>query len=360
MFRTITTVSAFALLTACGTGEQPLVFETTDTTGDSTDITDNSTGTTTDESDQDTNTLDAGVELPPGTDEPNSGGDILRFEASDGNGGGLVTSVSYDATDDTFTVDNIGFDGANVYTRDNQVGSLYNYALYEGASTSVDSLTGDPIEQLTPYRALLGISTNTVDGERRSSFAIVRTGAYADYGFGGFIYARTGGVVLPTSGQARFSGGYAGMRIFDPIGGMELTRGDMTVDIDFRDFNANDAVKGLISNREAFELDGTAISLSETGTGDLQLPNLNFTIQEGSPSLTANGEISGNLNNYIYDTESGTYVEYESGTYYGIIAGDMTDPTDGGELVGVFVIESEDPRYEGVSVQETGGFILYR
>ena len=121
--------------------------------------------------------LDAGVELTPGTDEPNSGGDILRFEARDGAGGGLITSVSYNATNDTFTVDNLGFDGANLYTRDNQVGSLRNYALYEGAATSTDSLTGQPINQLTPYRALLGVSKNLVDGERRSSFAIVRTGA---------------------------------------------------------------------------------------------------------------------------------------------------------------------------------------
>ncbi|MDG1862789.1 MAG: hypothetical protein P8J02_06175 [Yoonia sp.] len=272
----------------------------------------------------------------------------------------MITSVSYNATNDTFTVDNLGFDGANLYTRDNQVGSLRNYALYEGAATSTDSLTGQPINQLTPYRALLGVSKNLVDGERRSSFAIVRTGAYSDYGFGGFIYSRTGAVTLPTTGQARFNGGYAGMRVFTPIGGMELTRGAMTVDIDFRDFNANDAVKGQISNREAFELDGTSISLSGTGTGDLQLPNLNFVIQEGAPSLTASGEISGELNNFIYDSESGTYVEYETGTYYGIIAGDMTDPNDGGELVGVFVVESDDPRYEGVRVQETGGFILYR
>ncbi len=43
-----------------------------------------------------------------------------------------------------------------------------------------------------------------------------------------------------------------------------------------------------------------------------------------------------------------------------MIAGDATDPSDGGEIVGVIVIESEDPRYEGVTAQETGGFILYR
>ena len=30
------------------------------------------------------------------------------------------------------------------------------------------------------------------------------------------------------------------------------------------------------------------------------------------------------------------------------------------EVVGVLVVESDDPRVDGVSAQETGGFILYR
>ena len=40
----------------------------------------------------------------------------------------------------------------------------------------------------------------------------------------------------------------------------------------------------------------------------------------------------------------------------------MTDAADGGELVGVFVIESTDPRFLDIEVtaQETGGVILYR
>ena len=50
---------------------------------------------------------------------------------------------------------------------------------------------------------------------------------------------------------------------------------------------------------------------------------------------------------------------YEFGTYYGVIAGDTTT-NPGGEIVGVIVVESDDPRYQGVTAQETGGFILYR
>ncbi len=358
MFRIISTVSILTLMTACG-GEQPFDFGTTDgdQTTDQTTNTDDTTGTTDDEASQDTGTLDTGTGLPPGTAEPSADGDILRYEAPDGNGG-LVRSVAYNAENDTFAVDNLGFDGANVYTRDNQVGSLNSYAVYEASAVSTDSLTGDPIGQITPYRAILGLSNNTNDGQTRTAFAIVRTGGYVDYGFGGFLYSRDGSVTLPTTGQARFSGDYAGIRVFNGIGGMEYTRGDMTIDIDFRDFNTNDAVKGLVFNREAFNSAGDAIPLN--GEGELVLPNIPFVVQQGSPSLSPNGELRGSLVNSIYDTETGTIVEYESGTYYGIIAGDMTDPDDGGELVGVFVVESEDPRYEGITAQETGGFILYR
>ena len=55
--------------------------------------------------------------------------------------------------------------------------------------------------------------------------------------------------------------------------------------------------------------------------------------------------------------EKGVLQVFESGKYYGIISGDTAE-----EIVGVFVVESEDPRYEdgGVTVQETGGFIVYR
>ena len=220
-------------------------------------------------------------------------------------------------------------------------------------------MTGNPVGQIVPYRALLGISTNAEGGEARSSFAIVRTGGYADYGFGGFIYERNGDVVLPTTGQATFSGDYSGMRVFNGITGMEYTTGDMTIDIDFDDFNANDAVKGNVTNRVAFEIDGATIELGQAADDELELPDLNFVIVEGTPSLTANGELSGSVRSGVLD-ESGGVEEYETGTYYGVIAGDMTNPSDGGEIVGIIVVESEDPRYDGVSVQETGGFILYR
>jgi hypothetical protein len=342
--------SSALVLSACGDG-QPLFDEdddggtcTTDCGGDGGD--DGGDG-------------NLSVDLPPGTDDPRASGDILRFEERNESGGGLVTDVSYNRQRDTFSVDNLGFDGQGPYDRGDDVASMGGYAVYDADIVVEDFLTGEAVDQIVPYRAILGVSTNRVDGDRRTSFAIVRTGGYVPYGFGGFIYERNGSVVLPEpgAGQAVFTGDYAGMRVFDGIGGLEFTRGDMEIAIDFNDFNANEAVRGVLTNRAAFDEQGNRIRLG--GDDDaLVLPDLPFVIQEGAQSLNEDGELAGLVANGRL-LESGTVEEYETGVYYGIIAGDLTDRDDGGEIVGILVIDSTDPRFD-VPVQETGGFILYR
>jgi hypothetical protein len=334
------------LLSACGDG-QPLFDDETPV-----DPVNPGEGTDTDGDGE----ADLGVVLPPGTQSPAANDGILRYEARDGNGGGLVREVSYNSNRDTFTVDNLGFDGANVYQRGDDVSTIGRYAVYDADIVTRDFLTGNQISQIVPYRAVLGISRNQVAGEARTSFAIVRTGGYVDYGFGGFIYERNGSVVLPTTGQATFSGDYSGVRVFQGRGGLEYTTGDMTIDIDFDDFNANDAVKGVVENREAFTSGGDPIPLG--GDDELVLPDLQFVVQEGAQSLDENGELRGQVANSIVN-DTGALEPYETGVYYGIIAGDTTRG-NGGEIVGVIVVESDDPRFDGVTAQETGGFILYR
>ena len=145
---------------------------------------------------QDGDPIDSDGALPPGTASPEPDTSIFRFEARDAEAGaGYATSFTYDSDADTFEIDNLGFDGDNVYARDDQVGSLGPYAVYENDSTFDDPQTGDPVLQL-PHKALYGVSAS---GE--TEFAIGRTGAYVDYGFGGFIYQRNEGVTLPDSGQ---------------------------------------------------------------------------------------------------------------------------------------------------------------
>lgn len=343
--RFLALLAALSALSACGDG-QPFFDEDGTVDGGTDDG-----GTDTD------GDLDSGTELPPGTERPSADRSIERFEPEDDAGGGLVTDVSYNATNDTFSVDNLGFDGANLYQRDDQVPTLSSstdarYAVYEADLVTRDALTGLPISQL-PYRAIFGVSSNRLNGEGRTSFAIVRTGGYVNYGFGGFVYERNGGVVLPTEGQAAFTGDYAGMRVFDGRGGLEYTTGDMTVAIDFEDFNANSAVRGQLTNRAAFDINGNPITLSNA-EGALSLPTLVFVVREGVDNLNEDGELVGE----VQSSRNGEV--YEQGVYYGIIAGDMTNPQDGGEVVGVMVFESEDPRFDGVTAQETGGFILLR
>lgn len=353
MKQLLTTLSVLALLAACGDGnpfpvDEPVVEEEEEVDG----------GEEPEPGEQPDDVLDTGTVRPPLSDDLEARGDIVRAEAlNDENGGGQLASVIYDAATDTMIVDGLGFDGENVYQRGQAVSQLNGYAVYDADLVATDSVTGDPIDQIVPYRAVYGVSQNSISGgEPRTSFAIVRTGGYVQYGFGGFIYGRSGDVELPTTGQAVYSGDYAGVRVFTNTGGLEYTEGDMTIAIDFNDFNTNDAVQGEVTNRVAFDVNGDEIALG--GDGQLVLPDLRFVIEAGGTNIQSNGEFSGELQSLTV-TDTGEVETYESGTYYAVLAGDNT-AGDGGEVVGIIVVESDDPRFENVTAQETGGFILYR
>ena len=161
-------------------------------------------------------TTDPSVSELPGTTNPTASGSISRSEAKNAGPGGVAVvgngfaeGIHYDAANDTFTVDNLAFDGGNVYHRDTSVPTLGPAKVFAASSTYADSQTGASIDQFS-YRALYGVSKTG-----KTNFAIVRTGAYIPYGFGGFIYNRSGSVTLPTSGQAEYTGEYAGIRDFD-------------------------------------------------------------------------------------------------------------------------------------------------
>lgn len=269
---------------------------------------------------------------------------IERYEPQNGTAG-YASEIEYNASKDTFSVNNLGFDGANVYKRGEAVATMGTFKVFDGVTTVNDSVTGTPIEQFQ-HRAIFGRSSSG-----KTEFGIVRTGAYVSYGFGGYMYARKGGVTLPTKGQAAFEGKYAGIRIFDNQTGTEFTEADMTVAIDFRDFDEGSAIQGSIYNRVAYDIDGGVLPTG-TGEADLKLPPIIFHVGPGV--LAANGVIEGDLSSFITNAE-GALDTFETGKYYGILSGDDPD-----ELVGVVVVESDDPRAEGVKVQETGGFILYR
>jgi hypothetical protein len=282
--------------------------------------------------------------LLPGTEEPRANAPIVRYEddeADDGGGFVLPGGVRYDDDDDRFYVDNLAFDGNNIYTRGADVRSLGGYRVFDGPATARDPISGEIINQAV-YRAIYGESVNTgEDGEPLTTFAIVRTGSFVNFGFGGFLFERNGTVDLPASGQAVFTGDYAGMRVFSESGGLEFTRGDVRIAVDFEDYNDGNGVAGFISNREILDLEGNVIGSN---------PDLIFAIGPGASSTA--GEATNELFSY-QSTGNGAQTVFESGRYWAIMGGE-----DASELVGVFVVTAPDDQRG--TVQETGGFIVYR
>ena len=304
------------------------------------------------DTEDDNSGFNPGVTVPPGTEDPTPGSSITRSEPRvDGEGDGFVTTVSYDADDDTFSVDNLAFDGVGAYARDNEVpggNAVFPFAVYESPAQTTDFLTGAPINQFQ-HKAIYAVSASG-----QSKFAIVRTGGYIDYGFGGFLYERDGAVTLPTSGQARFTGDYMGLRDFDGMSGLEYTVGEMLIDIDFSDFNDGAAVRGGVLNRRIYDTAGDDITgevldaiNAENGTSLTALPNILIDVANGA--VTVNGEATGTVQSVV-GTE-----QFEEGKYYAVLAG-----VDATEVVGIVTVTSNDPRADGVIVRETGGFIVAR
>ncbi|KMK68925.1 hypothetical protein [Puniceibacterium sp. IMCC21224] len=216
----------------------------------------------------------------------------------------------------------------------------------------IDPQTGNPVTQFQ-HKALYAVSASG-----RTEMAIVRTGAYADYGFGGFIYQRNGSVTLPTSGQAVYSGDYSALRDFDGRGGVEYVSGDAEIRVDFDAFE-NGAIAGSISNRVIFDTNGNDITQSfldamadEYDTSFSAMPTLVFDVI--SDALDANGEATGTLDSQYLDND-GALQTLENGNFYAVLAGPGAT-----EVAGVIVITSDDARYDGVTVRETGGFIATR
>ncbi|WP_076450486.1 hypothetical protein [Roseivivax lentus] len=308
--------------------------------------------------------IDSDRELPPGTESPSPATGIFRKEALDvDEGNGFARNIEYRAADDTFFVDGLAFDGnqpeGEAFARSTPGSLRPSFALYEAPLTHPDFLDNDPISQFE-HRALYGVS-----GSGDVEFAIVRTGAYIGYGFGGWVYQRNGTVTLPTEGQASYSGDYGAIRDFDGRGGLEYASGDMVVDIDFNGFRGNcsgeacaNAVRGYVLNRSIFDTAGNDITSDyidaindDKGTTLTELPVLRFRIGPGVAD--ENGELTGEA----FNTVDGD--EFMTGNYYAVMSGDHT-AAPGGEIVGVIVVEGLDPRGTNITVRETGGFIVSR
>ena len=345
---TVISLALIAGLAACS-GGNPFDENTTDTgSGSGTDGGTDTGG----ETDGDGIAITDGT--PPGTESPTSGDTIYRSEKLDEeNGNGYANGISYNSKDDTFTVNNLPFDGDSPYVRGKSVSSLNDgrFAVYEAEEVAYDPANPDAEIKQFQYRAIYGVSKNkTTDGRNlpRTQFAIVRTGSYVKYGFGGFIYQRDGGVTLPETLQAKYTGQSAGLRDSNDGGDLQFTTADVEINIDSEDFDKGAGVYGRISNRRVFDLNGKDITNSVAATigdGLTQIPDARLVIQAGV--LQDSGDLVGEVASQ-YVGADGKLVEYERGEYYAIVAGDNAD-----EIVGVFVLEADNSR-------DTGGFIVYR
>ena len=290
----------------------------------------------------------------PGTETPTADDGITRTEEADDDGNGTARDFAYDAETDTFTVGGIAFDdstgASDTYRRSVTAPRLGPFAVYENAGLAVDPSNDRGVFQLR-YRALYGESAS---GNAR--FAVVRTGSYTDYGFGGFLYERDGGVTIPSSGQAAYVGRYAGMRDFDGKTGLEYTAAKAEMTIDFAGFDEGNGVRALFSNRQIYDANGTPITgevlaaLNEgrdPGDRFSALPVVRFEIGPGTTD--ANGEMQG-----VAFSRLDEQTRYEEGNFYALMSGGNAE-----EIVGIVVLESDDPRFD-VTARETGGFIAYR
>lgn len=248
---------------------------------------------------------------------------IVRYEprgTGDEQGNGSANNFRYIEETDSFYVEGLAFDGdqptGTPYTRCEVAPGLplalgTGFAAYEGPLSVPDFLTDDPINQF-PHRAVYGVSTSG-----RTELAIVRTGAYVGYGFGGFVYRRNDGdgVVLPTlpkQGQATNSGPYPGLRDFNGSGGLKYVTGSARMNIDFDGFSGNctaarcaDAVRLEVADRRIFNTSGANITDAVLGAINTEndasltdLPVLRFTI--GPNVLDANGEMRGTLDSTFF------------------------------------------------------------
>lgn len=301
---------------------------------------------------------DTTVSPLPGTTSPRAATSIARYEDENGDGDGFVkdTDITYDAENDEFHVNNLAFDGNNTYPRSTvtfagtgkPAGTLGDFAVYEAVPVPGD------LSPTLQYRALRGVSSSG-----KTQFAVVRTGSFADYGFGGFVLSRDGGVALPQSGRATYEGAYAGLRDFVGQGDLEYVKGTMDLSIDFGDFDSGPGVVGTVRDRQIFDINGNNITAdvlaglaSDPDNIPTELPVFQFFL--GPDTMDQNGELYGNVKSEI-DNGDGSFSDYEDGNYYAIVAGDNAS-----EVVGIIVVTSSDPRTTGVTVRETGGFLLYQ
>ncbi|WP_417248066.1 hypothetical protein [Celeribacter sp.] len=250
-------------------------------------------------------------------------------------------SVTVRDNGDTLTIEGMPFDGDDSYVRltsgsnTGTAGQNGKFFLYENAeSTQTDPVGGSTIDQF--YYIALHQSKNV--GDDRVYVTIVGGDQSSDsIPLEGFVYGRTGGVVMATANQGKWTGDYAAVRTFHDTDMLDYVSGFMELEIDFEELNSAGAIRYVISDRQVFDINGDPIG---------SLDPIGVFAENGA--LDAQGEFQADANDIeITGTVTG------NATIQGMLAGD-----DAEVAVGTVVMEYDEAT--NGSVVETGGFILDR
>ena len=135
-------------------------------------------------------------------------------------GDDMATKVVYDAVKDEVIVEAIPFDDDIFEGRYQRTASLDKNGYKAYTST-------------TGFDTYVAYYDTSSTGSVRAT--VVNSGRYADHGYSGATFERSGSVALPTTTQrAYYNGNYVGLRTHGERGGMDTIQADAKVEIDFR------------------------------------------------------------------------------------------------------------------------------
>lgn len=253
---------------------------------------------------------------PISGDGPGDGPDDGRPGGPQVQATGEVTGLRFDADADQIVVEDLPFDGEDgVYTRVAETTALEDFGVYESRSGTEEG-----------RRKYYAVFRETDSGA--GSVAAIASPDYQDVGFGGTVATRNGTTDMPTAGEYVYTGVYGGVRTPEGRTGIELTEGDVLLEIDVADFDGSGAIEGRIGDRTRYRVDGTALGA---------LPDVVFR----TTSISEGGVID--AGDALTRNNDGT--ERDNGTYQGLFVGE-----DGEEIVGSVTL---DGTFYSSRVQET-------